>query len=478
MLVKTLRTDQRLKMAAEQGDIHALYSTIEEDRCILDHIDQTPFLNTPLHTAASKGHTKFALEIRRLKPSFGRKLNQDGFSPLHLAVYRKNYETAIQMIDEDGHLVRVKGKMGRTPLHIAVEQGDMDLVAACLTACPASIEDVTDHKETALHIASKNDRTEAINSIVNWLEYTGNRVVQNWADMDGNTILHIASLKNQIEVVRLLTNDLKYRPSVLLLMPDFLLVGIDRLLPFRKLNNEDGSTVLLSLKNSQGLTAMDILQQQGHMQIKEIENMRSAAAQNKNHVDYGSAEYLKKKISSFDKRVINYFRKNLRISDEHRSGVITVAVLIATATYQAVLSPPRGLSQGGLIPNASPAVRNDNVDNNTGTSLMSVPQWWLFAALNTVTFYASIAKINDLLFGGGINVNFLVFPLVLCYTTAISSIAPRYGDFGRAHSTYITIIVLSFLLYIKGAAMESSITRYKKVFKSLQLRHHTDECKL
>ena len=145
-------------------------------------------------------YTKFALEINRLKPSFSRKLNQGGLSPLHLAFSNENSETAIRPLAGEGHLVRVKGKMGKTPLHIAAERGKLDLIAESLAACPISIEDVTDNKETALHIAAKYNQVEAVEVMLGWLEYAGNDAVVGWTDNEGNTVLHIASLRNQIKV--------------------------------------------------------------------------------------------------------------------------------------------------------------------------------------------------------------------------------------------------------------------------------------
>ncbi|KAF8393857.1 hypothetical protein HHK36_020055 [Tetracentron sinense] len=43
------------------------------------------FIDTPLHIAVSAGKTSFAREIANLKPSFAKKLNEDGYSPMHLA---------------------------------------------------------------------------------------------------------------------------------------------------------------------------------------------------------------------------------------------------------------------------------------------------------------------------------------------------------------------------------------------------------
>ncbi|XP_065630251.1 uncharacterized protein LOC112028178 [Quercus suber] len=75
---------ERLKQVAQSGDIDAFYSLIREDVKILEHIDELPFADTPLHIAASAGHIPFATEMMGLKPSFAWKLNPDGFVPFTL----------------------------------------------------------------------------------------------------------------------------------------------------------------------------------------------------------------------------------------------------------------------------------------------------------------------------------------------------------------------------------------------------------
>lgn len=58
----------KLLGAAKDGKIDVLYEVIRDDPSILQHIDSTPFVETPLHIAASLGHLQFATEIMRLKP--------------------------------------------------------------------------------------------------------------------------------------------------------------------------------------------------------------------------------------------------------------------------------------------------------------------------------------------------------------------------------------------------------------------------
>ncbi|XVF75403.1 hypothetical protein PTKIN_Ptkin13bG0185500 [Pterospermum kingtungense] len=75
-----------LKEAAQSGNIDALYQLFRYDPYLLERIDEVPFIDTPLHTAAAAGQTDFAVEMLNLKPSFATKLNPDGFSPMHLAL--------------------------------------------------------------------------------------------------------------------------------------------------------------------------------------------------------------------------------------------------------------------------------------------------------------------------------------------------------------------------------------------------------
>lgn len=78
--------DQMLKAAGEEGNIDKLYTLFREDPYLQERIDHIPFVDTPLHKEASLGHTQFVMEIMRLKPSFSQKQNQDGFTPVHLAL--------------------------------------------------------------------------------------------------------------------------------------------------------------------------------------------------------------------------------------------------------------------------------------------------------------------------------------------------------------------------------------------------------
>ena len=59
---------------------------IAQNPPVLEDIDSTPFVQTPLHVAACAGHVQFATEIMILKPSFVWKFNPQGCRPVHLAL--------------------------------------------------------------------------------------------------------------------------------------------------------------------------------------------------------------------------------------------------------------------------------------------------------------------------------------------------------------------------------------------------------
>jgi len=199
----------RMNAAAHAGDVDLLYTVIQDDPYVLERIDLIPFVETPLHIAASMGHLQFATKIMMLKPSFALKLNPQGFSPILLAMQNDQKHMMYRFVKINKDLVRVKGREGLTPLHFASQIGEVDLLAHFLLLCPQSIEYWTVRCETPLHIAIKNEQFEALQVLVGWLEKNKRSGAEelesrilNERDEAGNTILHIAALSSEPRVVQ------------------------------------------------------------------------------------------------------------------------------------------------------------------------------------------------------------------------------------------------------------------------------------
>ncbi|KAH7865659.1 hypothetical protein Vadar_009442 [Vaccinium darrowii] len=272
MAPRIIRIQQSLKVAAEAADINGLYGSIKEDPHVLDRIDAIPFVDTPLHIAASAGHTDFAIEILRLKPSFGRKLNPDGLSSLHLALISDKFETVKRLIDFGKELIRVKGKEGITPLHFIAkkdinaeqqhreEDPRLNILAEFLLACPDSIEDLTIRNETVLHIAVKTKNQGAVEVILGCIRRMNKKRVLANKDMEGNTALHIAVNNKQPEMVKLLVT---------------------------------GFLAYINEKNSEGKTALDIALSLGTDEAARIieSSLSGAGALESSSLDYSLARF-------------------------------------------------------------------------------------------------------------------------------------------------------------------------------------------
>ncbi|XP_027176562.1 ankyrin repeat-containing protein BDA1-like isoform X2 [Coffea eugenioides] len=314
--------ERKLTEAAQSGDINILYELLRLDPALLDKFDKPSFMDTPLHTAAAAGSTAsthFALEVLSLKPSFGVKLNPDGYTPLDLALQNRRFQTVKRLIQQDPELIRGKGRERYTPLHHVAEVGNADLLADFLVTCPKSIQDLTIRGETAVHIAVRNMNVRALQVLLGWLQRTNNEKILNKKDDNGDTVLHVAASKNQLEVVRLLINKVK-----------------------------------INEKNLHGLTCLDTftgLATAGDQKIAKA--LRGAGAKTSSALP--PVDTLADILSSKESLTRKAFRQMEcdvgldGLSSEMRNALLVVAVLIATATYQAVLSPPGGISSGVMI---------------------------------------------------------------------------------------------------------------------------------
>ncbi|KAK8277241.1 hypothetical protein V6Z11_D10G254200 [Gossypium hirsutum] len=147
----------RLRTAARTGNVTDLYNLIQRDGNVLRHFDEVEFVDTPLHIAAEEGCIRFAMEMMNLKPAFARKLNQQGLSPLHIAVKQGHKEMALRFLEMDNDLVRVKGK-------------------------------------------NENNRLDVLQVLIRTLWKTDYyREVVNQIDEDGNTALQLSAFHNQPE---------------------------------------------------------------------------------------------------------------------------------------------------------------------------------------------------------------------------------------------------------------------------------------
>ncbi|XP_013596150.1 PREDICTED: uncharacterized protein LOC106304283 isoform X2 [Brassica oleracea var. oleracea] len=327
---------ERLDMEAQDGDIEGLYELIAEYPNILEHFDNVSFCETPLHIAAEKGQTHFAMELMNLKPSLALKLNVSGFSPMHLALQNNHIRMVRGFLAMDSSLVSIKGRGRITPLHYVAQ--------------------------LAVHVAVKSQQFMAFKVLLGWVRRVNREEILDWKDEDGNTVFHIAASMNQTEVMKLLRN-----------------------------------TVNVKAKNLDGKTAMDILEtDKSPIFPKATTLLRSA----KERLLFGPsmtlAGYLSREPSTIEGKNkllglnnLSKTKQGSRESTDFRNAILVVAVLIVTATYQAGLSPP-----GGYWEDDSP-----NDGHTAGQMTMSFNLALFFYILNGVAFFSSLYVIMVLIIG-------------------------------------------------------------------------------
>ncbi|CAH2037719.1 unnamed protein product [Thlaspi arvense] len=328
--------DPRLQEAAESGSTDELYALIDENPYILDNIDAVPFVNTPLHVAAAAGNIQFAMEVLNLKPSFARKLNTSGYSPLHLAVDEDQRDYVSWMLRLDHELALVKGRNNITPFLFLVLRGDVNLVAECLMSCSECIQDVNVNGHNALHLAVMNDRFEVLQVLTGWIQRMSQRnaftieiSALNKKDFSYNTALHLAAYKNDHQACFIFSISFFLIPDAVRLLLEC------RLVERNTVNGED--LTFLDILRDQGQNAgdwdLDLEQVVLKSRCKEAASMPRSRAM---------SDFLKSPISFWTYCTMITKRLRSNTSEEARGAFLIVYTLIITATYQTALQPPGG----------------------------------------------------------------------------------------------------------------------------------------
>ncbi|XP_039166729.1 ankyrin repeat-containing protein BDA1-like [Eucalyptus grandis] len=435
--------ESRLQLAIEHDDVDLLHNLIVEEPELLDRVSKNPFPNTPLHIAAAKGKFKVATEMVILRPSFARTLNPQGYSPMHLALQCKQYPIVRALMTLHPKLIRVRGQCGITPLHyIAGEKGDkeLELLAEFLCTCKSSIEDLTSQCETAVHIAVKNQNLEAVNVLLGWLEQVHLKKILNWKDKDGNTVLHVAvSGEPQHEMIKLLARQMDVNAK-----------------------NFDKKTALeiYQVHPRKKQDVVDELQQKGH---RERFGERLFEVFFIPNLDLSLSKLFTVRLTFLEKSAAYFY-----IEDKStREVILVVSPLMATATYQAALSPPGGYWQDS---SSNPLTNSTEIahekPHQAGKMILSGSHLYLFTLLNSMTFLISMCIIlaaSVPLFPGTSLVCWSMFVLAATYFSSLTTGFQNYNDVGKNLIVGVFMVAmglvfgLSFWIWLRRARVQRKI---------------------
>ncbi|KAH6756832.1 hypothetical protein C2S52_023565, partial [Perilla frutescens var. hirtella] len=292
-----------LEEAARHGKLDILENMVKGNPAILADFKLKSLGESLLHQATKCRQPSFVRELMKIDPDVAGDIDKDGFRPLDVAVIMGDLMIVEEILCFNKIYACSKAKM---------EEGRIDVIDVLLNWCPDSIEDVTVHEETALHLAVKNHQFDAFIALLKWVERLNKESMFNMGDHQGNTILHIAVLTKQYACIDVLLSK----------------------------NSSSRGKIDVNARNGDGSTALDILDIQDSYDIK-INQMLEDGGAVRSPDDFSSTtkqfKHSKRiqKSSKHDKdskNWFNYFKFQMQRDSpsDTRNALLVVAALIAT----------------------------------------------------------------------------------------------------------------------------------------------------
>ncbi|THG15842.1 hypothetical protein TEA_023865 [Camellia sinensis var. sinensis] len=163
--------EQRLGEEASRGNVESLHEIIGDGK-ILDKIVEGSFNWSPLHVAASRGHTQFVQQLLNSNSELAGVFDSEHRSALHLASAKVKYnqeETLILLVEnvECYDLINATDSNGNTLLHVAVFNNKFTLAKLLLDRNVELAEALNSQHQSALHLASAKGYIEIVEALIN-----------------------------------------------------------------------------------------------------------------------------------------------------------------------------------------------------------------------------------------------------------------------------------------------------------------------
>ncbi|XP_047337804.1 ankyrin repeat-containing protein ITN1-like [Impatiens glandulifera] len=287
------------------------------------------------------------------------------------------------------------GYFGCSILHVAANNGSIDIVKEILQRNPGLSDALDSRNWSSLHLALVKGDIEMSNELLSC-----NRYVARFKTSNGDTILHLCLKHGQLESMKLLMNKINDTEFANLTDAE----GSTVLHLAVMLNNPEAVAYLIEKKrvninavNTTGNTPLDIA-----LQCEDYTKLRDAIIR-----------YLKQNGARTSKLI-----NQERWLGEKRGVLMVVASLIATMAFQAGVSPPGGAWQDNTFPHrAGEAVMAYNYPD-------SYPY---FLRFNTIGFIGSLSTILLLLTGLPSGKRHVTKLLVVIMWVTISAMTVTYA---------------------------------------------------
>ncbi|KAK9232454.1 hypothetical protein WN943_022700 [Citrus x changshan-huyou] len=153
--------------------------------------------STPLHVAISRGKIDIVKEILKVRPSFCEQADKNRCLPLHYASRIGNVEITKLLLNSKPDMALQYNNNGYTPLHQAAINGHVKILEAFIASSPTSFNCLTTDGDTVFHLALRFGKYNAFIFLAESFDFTG---LLHQQDQFGNTVLHLAILRNNYQL--------------------------------------------------------------------------------------------------------------------------------------------------------------------------------------------------------------------------------------------------------------------------------------